>query len=344
MPRAPIGLVLLVFALGCDDGTGPSDGGAPPVDAGGEGVDAAAADGGPRDDGGPATSGWRDETPVPVRIQEIAVEAHGGRIWVAGGFDGGAAIVSTVRVYDPGTRAWSTAPDLPAPRHHMSLVSHGGDLYALGGMQTAAFEPLDTAWVLRAGADQWTPIASLIEERGAAAAGSVGGLIVMVGGNVEAGRLASRTLIYNPTEDAWSVGQGLTEPREHLAAVVVDDELWALGGRRNSLGSTRVDVEIYDPSADAWRDGPVLPYPRGGFAAAVLAGSIYVIGGEEPTEVLLTVDRLDLATGVWSAAPPTRVPHHGHGAAAAAGRLYVVAGASRPAFGAIDLVESYGPP
>ena len=59
--------------------------------------------------------------------------------------------------------------------------------------------------------------------------------------------------------------------------------------------------------------------------------------------MLDTVDAFDLATGTWRAAPPTRVPHHGFGAAAIGGRIYVVAGASTPAFGAIDVVESYAP-
>lgn len=346
MRSASIALALLL--LGCDGSTEPPDGGDPRDDAGAGALDAALADAArpdaaPVQDGGGTPSGWRDEAPVPVRIQEIAVEAHEGRVWIAGGFDGAAAIVTTVRVYDPRTREWTTGPDLPAPRHHMSLVSHGGDLYALGGMQTAAFEPLDTAWVLRAGADAWAPIASLPEDRGAGAADSVGDVIVMVGGNGAAGRLANRTLIYDPARDVWSFGADIPTEREHLAAVAAGGELYVLAGRRNSLGSTRAELEIYDPVADRWRDGPDLPYPRGGFDAALLDGSIYAVGGEEPATVLRTVDRFDLAAGTWSAAPDTRVPHHGHGVAALEGRLYVVAGASRPAFGAIDAVESYAP-
>lgn len=327
------------------DASVPPDAGAPAADAGGP-TDAGRSDAGPSDagpfDAGDGT-GWRDEAPVPVLIQEIAVEAHEGRIWVAGGFDGRAAIVTTVRIYDPTTREWSTGPDLPAPRHHMSLVSHGGDLYALGGMQTAAFEPLDTAWVLRAGAPAWEPIAPLLRDRGAAAADSVGEVIVMAGGNESRGGLASETLIYDPARDAWALGAPIPTPREHLAAVAHAGELYVLAGRRNSLGSTRTDLEIYDPVADAWRAGPALPYPRGGFDAAILDGAIYVVGGEEPAQVLRTVDRFDLALGAWGPAPDTRVPHHGHGVAALGGRLYVVAGASTPAFGAIDAVESYAP-
>ena len=311
-------------------------------------VDAAAApDAGPSDAGvdepDAATGPWMAEAPVPTPIQEIAVEAHDGAIWIAGGFDGRGQVVATVRTYDPVMRAWALGPEQPAPRHHMSLVSHAGDLFALGGMQTTAFEPLDTAWVLRAGSSAWVPIQSLPRDRGAAAADSVGSLIVMAGGNESRGGLAEPTLIYEPASDSWRLGASIPTVREHLAAVAVDGELYVLAGRRNSLGSTRADLEIYDPMSDAWRAGPELPYPRGGFDATLLDGSIFVVGGEEPDQVLSTVDRFDVATSVWSAAPDTASPHHGHGIATLDGRIYVVAGADRPAFGAIDTVESYAP-
>ncbi|MEZ4337545.1 MAG: kelch repeat-containing protein [Sandaracinaceae bacterium] len=331
-------LLLCLTLSACADPAALSDA-ALMTDAGrGEAI---SRDAGSEPDAGEAP--WREETPIPVRIQEIAVEAHEGRVWVAGGFDARAAVVASVRIYDPVARTWSDGPELPAPRHHMALVSHGGDLYALGGMQTAAFEPLDTAWVLRAGSDAWAPVAALPRDRGAMAAASVGDVIVLVGGNESRGGLATETLIYEPSADRWSFGAPIPTEREHLAAVAVDGALHVLAGRRNSLGSAGSEHEIYDPVADAWRVGPPLPYPRGGFGAARLGDAIYAIGGEEPDQVLDTVDAFDLATGTWRAAPPTRVPHHGFGAAAIGGRIYVVAGASTPAFGAIDVVESYAP-
>lgn len=289
------------------------------------------------------TRGWREEAPTPVAIQEIAVAAHEGRVWIAGGIDGLGTIVTTVRVYDPVAREWSLGPSLPEPRHHMHLVSHRGDLYALGGMQTLAFEPLSTAWALRAGADAWEPIASLLQSRGSGAAAAAGDVIVVAGGDDASGRRAVDTLVYDPAANTWRTAAPIPTPREHLAAVEFGGELYVLAGRRGGLDTARTELEIYDPASDTWRTGPELPYPRGGFGAAVLAGSIFVIGGEESTRVLDTVDRFDLATETWSASPPTLSPHHGHGAATVGDRIYIVAGADRPAFGAFDAVESYAP-
>ncbi|RZO54904.1 MAG: protein kinase, partial [Sandaracinaceae bacterium] len=283
-----------------------------------------------------------DDPALPVAIQEIAVEAHDGRIHVAGGIVEG-AVVDTLHVFDPGAGVWSEGPTLPAPRHHMSLVSHACDLYALGGMETLSFAPLDTAWVLRAGADAWTDIAPLPVDRGAAAADAVGDVIVMVGGNESRGGLAQRTLVYDPARDAWRFGAPIPTEREHLAAVTVGAELFVLAGRRNSLSTNRTELEIYDPTADTWRSGPALPTARGGFDAALLDGVLYAVGGEQPDRALDSVDAFDVAAGTWSAAPPVPTPRHGHGVVALDGRIWVVGGADEPIFAAVDALESYAP-
>ncbi len=335
MTRAATIALALALGLvgGCD--------GAPTIDAGPAATDGGAPDAGPVD-AGPDLPGWRSEPSLPTRMQEVAVATLGTRVYVAGGFIRG-AVTPRVFIFDASTSAWTDGPALPAPRHHMSLVAHGGDLYALGGMEGLSFEPLDTAWVLRAGASEWTPIASLPDARGAGAAASIGDVLVLAGGNMLSGRLASETLLYDPAGDAWRFGAPIPTEREHLAAVAHQGELYVLAGRRNSLDSTRVEVEIYDPVADAWRGGPALPSPRGGFGAAILGGGLYVHGGEESRTVHATMDRLDLATMTWSAAPPSPTPHHGHGLVAIGARLYAIGGGDAPSLAAVDTVESFRP-
>ncbi|MCZ7679616.1 MAG: hypothetical protein M5U28_12980 [Sandaracinaceae bacterium] len=122
--------------------------------------------------------------------------------------------------------------------------------------------------------------------------------------NRRAGSLAADTLVYEPASDTWRTGAPIPTPREHLAGVEVDGELWALAGRRNSLSSNTNVVEIYDPIADAWREGPAMPSARGGFDAAILAGAIYAVGGEQLDRALDSVDRFEVEAGAWSAAPP----------------------------------------
>ena len=74
------------------------------ADAGG-GLDAGA----PIDAGAPPDGGdmsWRTEPALPEPVQEIAVAVLDDRIYVAGGFAGG-AVVPTVSIFDAAASTWS---------------------------------------------------------------------------------------------------------------------------------------------------------------------------------------------------------------------------------------------
>lgn len=287
--------------------------------------------------------GWRVDPALPEPIQEICGAVHDGRLWIAGGLDAAARVVDDVRVYDPATGAWSDGPSLPAPRHHAMMVSDGPDLYVLGGMLTLAFEPLDTAWVLREGSSSWEEIARMPEDRGAGAAGVVAGRIVVAAGNSSRGGLASTTLVYDPSAAAWSIGRPIPTEREHTSAFVHDGELFVVAGRLNSLSTNRTEVDAYDPVADRWRAVAPIPTARGGHGVAVLDGLAYAVGGEQPDRALDSVEVLDLDTETWATGVPVPTPRHGHVLLAAAGRLWVVAGGDRPTFAAVDVLESFAP-
>ena len=317
--------------------------------------DASAQDGAVPRDGGAndscerpctAKTPWRCEACLPVRTQEIAAIAHGGEIWVAGGFAPNAT--GAVHVFGGASGSWRPGPPLPAPRHHMMLASMDGDLYAVGGMETLAFDPVDTAWVLRDGEDEWRTIAPLPHRRAAGVIGAVDGRLVVAAGHtdgadgLEEGR---RTLIYDPADDAWTDGALIPTAREHATGFVHDGALWVLGGRFLALEPTSPVVEIYDLDADEWRAGPSLQTGHGGFAATTLNGFAYVSGGELRRDVLVRVEVLDLARDAarWTDGPPLPTPRHGHGMVGLGDRIYAIGGADEPGFGAIDEVESFAP-
>jgi hypothetical protein len=120
-------------------------------------------------------------------------------------------------------------------------------------------------------------------------------------------------------------------PRDHLAAVLVQNKIYAIGGRRDSV-LRRVD--IYDIPTDTWSAGPSLPKPTSGMAAELLAdGRIHVVGGEDPaTFGGGVVDRhyiLDIASGRWGAGPKALLPVHGAASDEVAGVLLIAGGARR---------------
>jgi hypothetical protein len=140
-------------------------------------------------------------------------------------------------------------------------------------------------------------------------------------------------LIFDVAAGTWSEGAPLPLNRDHLAAVVVNDEIWAIGGRAG--GQNHDLVDIYDPAADTWRGGPRLPEATSGAAEAILDGVIHLSGGEDPGSGRI-VDRhwrLDTSAGdgwTWETLPPPPLAVHGVPGAAVDGRFLVIAGSPRP--------------
>jgi N-acetylneuraminic acid mutarotase len=281
-------------------------------------------------------------------LQELAAVRLEERIVIAGGFENAATPVAQVRAYSPGA-GWVELPSLPDTRHHIGLAAHEGDLYVLGGMRGTSFEPIARSYVLRSGADAWEEIAPMPVPRAAGFAASVGGTIVVAGGQGEGRSAAERldaaadVLLYDPASDRWTRGAPIPEPREHVAGVSHEGQVWIFGGRPLSLEPTSGRVDIYDVALNAWSEGPAMPSPRGGFAAAEREGTVVVTGGEERSGALASSDVLDLRTRTWAEGPDMMSARHGHGMAALGDSLFAIGGADRPIFSPIDGVERITP-
>jgi len=76
---------------------------------------------------------WTAVAPMPTARQEVAAVALGGRLFVIGGFGGGAEAVGTVEVYDPAADRWEARAPLPAPTHHAAAAVLDGHLFVAGG-------------------------------------------------------------------------------------------------------------------------------------------------------------------------------------------------------------------
>ncbi len=258
----------------------------------------------------------RSEHPGAVLNDEIVV--GGGYIEVGVGRVG---VTATVEAYSPETDTWRDLPDLPEPRHHGMAAVVADRLFVFGGYSTVN-EATDTVWELVDG--QWVDRAPL---PGPVAAGAAVGLddsIFVVGGNPDA-----EFYRYDPGADAWIALTAPAAQREHVAAVALDGEVWAIAGRWQ--GAIFDTIEIYDTGSDAWHSGPTLNEARSGFGAVVIDGTIVVAGGEvfSPDEALVSVERLEPGTSEWSFIEA--LPHglHGNPLLAYGADLYLPGGSTR---------------
>jgi N-acetylneuraminic acid mutarotase len=322
-------------------GGGPGAGGTGSGAAGGSSASAGGA-------GGGAPQGWATLPPLPGGPrQETAVVALGGKVWVIGGFDGAAAVVDAVEVYDPASGTWSDGPALPTPLHHANATVVGDRIWLLGHCRSGSFTAHGDVWSLDPDAGAWveaTPM-PVGTARCASAVGALGELVYVAGG-LRGGDVADVS-VYDTVRDNWTALGDLPGPRDHLAGGVADGTFFAVGGRSGGIEGLLGEVLAYDVAGDSWAAREPMITPRGGAAAAVVGTRLFVIGGEgntgAPSGVFPVNEAYDAATDSWAAHPPMPAPRHGTGAATVGGTIYVPGGADQQAFGAVATVESYTP-
>ena len=291
-------------------------------------------------------TGWTSAPAVRGgAIQETAVVALDGKIYVLGGFNGSIAIVPSVRVFDTASCTWSDGPDLPKAVHHANAAVADGTIFVLGSMQTGSFTAIGDVWAWKPATETaWSVKAPMPagSQRGAAVAGAIGGKIYVAGG-LRGG--AQTTLsAYDIAGDTWDTNlPPLPVARDHGCGGVVAGKLYVVGGRSASITSQSNLVYEYTPGG-AWALRTPMPTARGGTACGVTADRIITVGGEgngmAASGVFPQVEVYDVAGNSWSALPDMKTPRHGTGGAVWNGVLYVPGGATQQAFGAVDTHEA----
>jgi Kelch motif protein len=279
-------------------------------------------------------TGWQTGPDATLALTEVAVAAHQGRIWVAGGLDESGKAVDRVLVFDPETGRWQDGPLLAGPVHHAALVSDGHVLWLIGGYASDAFDRPTNA-VRRLEGDTWGEAAPLPEPRAAGAAAWDGGRIVYAGGVGSGGASAD---VFSLNGDGWHMIGRLSEAREHLAAASDGaGTVYALGGRRGGLDGNLGTADLID-GAGVRRLGD-MPTPRGGVAAffwpslgACLVGGESVGGTNAQVECVTHDGRLVSLPNLTNA-------RHGLGAVVIARTAYVVLGGPRPGLFASRTLE-----
>jgi N-acetylneuraminic acid mutarotase len=178
----------------------------------------------------PATDTWETKTSMPT--PRYALEAHlvNGKIYLIGGN----SIVN--EVYDPVTDSWTTKTPIPIGVGYYASAVVDNKIYIIGGAVGLSHNQIyDTE------TDTWSSGASLPTGVDSAAAGVTAGVtdtqrIFVIGGkeNLDAVNLNQ---VYDPETNTWVAGPWLPTARYGLGVAVLNDSLYAIGGREGWFGS-----------------------------------------------------------------------------------------------------------
>jgi N-acetylneuraminic acid mutarotase len=217
-----------------------------------------------------------------------------------------------------------------------------GALIAAAGAMGAVARAVASPELARpAAGSTWRRGPDLGVARAEVAAAQVDGTIYVLGGLDQDGHTLNTVEALPPDADVWQVRAPLPEPRDHLGAVALGGQLYAVAGSPGWFGQqTSQTLWVYDALGDRWEGRAPLPLGRAAHAVGAVDGRLYVAGGigVQAERVLI----YDAAGDRWHDGAPLRRPREHLAAAGIDGKLYLVGG-RWAGDGNLDTFEVYDP-
>ena len=173
--------------------------------------------------------------------------------------------------------------------HRMNVARYAASAVVLpGGEGVAVFGGFDGTKIVSSvevfkpdhdaacsgGIGSWTTVASMPCARMSFGVCVYRGLVVVVGGGAQSGKVLKSVDVYDPAAREW-IAEGadesvpdLPQGRKECMAFVIGEELWVAGGVDAS--DCMDTCLIYDRTRRQWQDGPPLPCVRSAAACLVL--------------------------------------------------------------------------
>ena len=150
-------------------------------------------------------------------------------------------------------------------------------------------------------------------------------LLYLVGGYNCRRLQTQRTLKrFLPWLNIWKTLAPLRTPRRELGAVLVGNQLYAVGGVYG-LNALRT-VERYDPVKNEWQEVPKMKHSRRACSAAAMHQKIYVMGGFSLAKSMNDCERYSLDKQKWESIASMSQASSGCCSAVANGNVYVFGG------------------
>ena len=306
---------------------------------------------------------WGTAASQPYANTEAQAATVGGRLYVFGGYDVDKrgdpcnCFTPTARAYayDPAADAWSPVADLPFPNGggitHAGITTDGADIFIGGGFYSNAANTgqiigTRQVWRYNVASDTYTALPDLPAESGSGQLQYLDGRLHYFGGMEGTGAQdeggAAVADHYVLDYDALVAGESSTwgsaapfpNPRHHMASVVLNGWIYAVGGQQGYYGAAtpQATVHAYDPVSDAWTERASLPLARANLAAVVHEGRILVMGGEvdPPNGNAADVTAYDPELDTWSQLTPLPAARKVGVAGSLGGDLYYTTGAPPP--------------
>jgi N-acetylneuraminic acid mutarotase len=246
----------------------------------------------------PAVNIWTTGANLPFVMHHFQAVTWNGKIYVLGAYQGtfssgnvnnSESPVDKIHIYDPATNTWTEGATIPRPRGSAGVVVYNDEFYLISGIVNGhqdgwvnwvdKYDPVSNTWEVLANAPR---------ERDHFSAVLLGDKIYLTGGRKTnaAGNVFGVTIpevdVYDIATNTWStldVSANLITQRAGTSSVVLNNEIYLIGGESVSQTISHKNCEIFNPDQATWRVGPALITGRHGTAAIVYNNSVYTVAG-----------------------------------------------------------------
>ena len=252
--------------------------------------------------------------------------------------------IQPVNEFDPKTYEWKELSPPPFQLHHFQSIVYNNKIYILGAMTGGYPEepPIECIYIYDPVTDLWSkgPEIPLARRRGSCGAVVFNEKLYMVGG-IKLGHTSGLVPwfdCFDPKIETWTTLPDMPNPRDHFPAIIMDNKLYAIGGRDTSyhteenfgafFSKTVRAVDCYDFKTNKWTTLHE-PLPIGTAAGGIASYKNYILyfGGESgQKEAHNETQCLDTTTGKWSLISPLKRGRHGSQAILYNNRIYIASG------------------
>ncbi|MGM8361865.1 Kelch repeat-containing protein [Flavobacterium sp. ARAG 55.4] len=289
---------------------------------------------------------------VTARHESSMVE-YNGKFYLIGGRG-----LNPVNVFDPKTNTWEEKAKPPFEMHHFQAVVYKDAIYVIAMTGKYPKEvPLENIWLYYPERDTWKKGPEIPENRRRGGAGAVvyNDKIYIVCG-IDFGHTSGTNNnfdSYDLNTGKWEVLTKAPHIRDHFSAIIVDDNLYCIGGRNTSFHypenfgaffeQTLPYVDVYNFKENKWHTmKEQLPYPTAAGGLVYFQNKIIYFGGEgKLKEAYNTTQCFDLTTQKWSPLAPLNIGRHSGGGVVFDSKIYTAAGSPVKGGGNLDSVEVF---
>lgn len=259
----------------------------------------------------PQTNRWRQGSAPPIEIHHFQPVIYQDAIILAGAMTGkypNEKPIEQLVFYYPKEDKWEIKIDIP--RHRLrggaGSVIDQDKLYLVAGIvqgHVGGFVPwLDVYDFTTA---QWQQLADAPRPRDHFQAALVKGKIYAVGGRTTSQATKQVFELVVPEVDEYDISTGqwrtlkndLPTPRAGTSTLVIDNEIWVLGGETNRPTPAQNEVEILNPISENWRSFSPLYRGRHGTGAILYQEEVWTCcgsGSRGGSPELTTVEKVTL--------------------------------------------------